>query len=80
MHSTGQCSTSQLIKHRLCVRTRKVALEYTAFIGKLIVENARQSLQFYSGVYDVYIYQITPYVPHNGLRFTVSYEMKTIYC
>ncbi len=63
VHSAGQCSTSQSIKHRLWVRTRKVALEYTAFIGKRVVENARQTLQFYSGVCDVYIYQITPFLP-----------------
>ncbi len=61
MHSAGQCSTSQPIKHGLCVRTRKVALKYTAFTGKLVVENATQTLQFYSGVCDVYIYQISFY-------------------
>ncbi len=40
------------------------------------------TLQFYSEVCDVYIYQITSfypldYVPHTRRRFTVSYEMKT---
>ncbi len=38
--------------------------------------NARQTLQFYSGVLDAYIYPVD-YVPHTGRRFTVSYEMKT---
>ncbi len=46
------------------------------------MENAGQTLQFYSEVYDVYIYQITPllhvdYVPLSGWRFAVSYKMKT---
>ncbi len=39
-------------------------MEYTAFTGKRVVENARQTLQFYSGLYDVYIYQITPLLPY----------------
>ncbi len=78
VHSAGQCSTSQSIRHRLCARTRKGALECTVFTGKRVVENARQ----YSRVCDVYINQITPfypedYVPHARRRFTVSYEMKT---
>ncbi len=81
-HSAAQCSTSPSIKHRLCVRTSKVALEYTTFIGKRVVENARQILQFYSAVCDVYIYQIialcpVDYVPHTGRCFAVSYKMKT---
>ncbi len=42
---------------------RKVTLKYTAFTGKRVVENARQTLQFYSGVCDVNIYQITPFLP-----------------
>ncbi len=36
---------------------------YTAFTGKRVVENARQTLQFYSRVCDAYIYQITPFLP-----------------
>ncbi len=55
---------------------------YTAFTGNRVVENARQTLQFYSGICDVYIHQITPfypvdYVPHTGRRYTVSEKMKT---
>ncbi len=46
VHSAGQCSSSQSVKHRLIVRTRKVALEYTAFTGKRVVENAKQFLHF----------------------------------
>ncbi len=75
MHTAGQCSTCQSIKHRLCVRTRKVALECTEFTGKRVVENARQALHFYSGVCDNYINQITPFsmwimflIPGGALR------------
>ncbi len=39
------------------------ALRCAAFTGKRVVENARQTLQFCSGVYDAYIYQITPLLP-----------------
>ncbi len=56
-------STSQSIKHRLIVRTRKVALEYTAFTGKRVVENAKQFLQFNLEVCNFFIYQITPFYP-----------------
>ncbi len=53
----------------ICVRTRKLALEYTVFTGKRVVENARQTLQFYLGASDVYTYQITPFLPC-GLCFS----------
>ncbi len=55
MHSAGQCLTSQSTKHRLCVRTRKVTLEYTPFTGKRVVENARHVMFF--------IHQITTFLP-----------------
>ncbi len=86
MHSAGQCSTSQSIRHRLCVRTRKVALEFTAFTGKRVVKNARQTLQFYSGVCDVYIYRITFFtpwimffIPGGALQYLTKWKPTWIY-
>ncbi len=55
VHSAGQFSTSQSIKHRLCVRTRKAALEYTAFTGKQVVENARQTAALFGSMWCLYL-------------------------
>ncbi len=70
---------------RLHVHTRKGALEYIAFTCKQAVENARQTLQFYSEACNVYIYTNiksllfypVDYVSPTGRRLTASYEMKT---
>ncbi len=61
MHSTGQWSTNQSKKHRFCVRTRKIALEYIAFTGKRVLGNDNQTLKFIWEYVTVNIYQITPY-------------------
>ncbi len=56
-----------------------IAQGYTEITGKRVVENARQTLQFYSGICGAHIYQITPVLPC-GLcsSYRVKYdEMKT---
>ncbi len=63
MHWSGQCSTSQSIKHRLCVRTRKIALECAACTCKKLWKMPTKLCSFIREHLIVYIYQITPFFP-----------------
>ncbi len=80
VHSTGQCSDTQSLKPRLCVRTRKIAQVYA---GKRAVRKWQPSCAvLFGSTWSLIMTQpalSSPvgYFPHTARCLTVSHEIKT---